>query len=205
MKLLIVDDHPLVRRGISSALFLEKEVDQVLEASNIEEAINLIDMEEPELSIVDLYLGDESGLDLIKRAKSNGVSSRFVILTSSSKKEDFQKSVEVGVDGYILKEAYIEDILYAISIVMRGKKFIDSELVRYQMDSSSKEDYMKDLTPREKDVLLELAKGLSNADIGSQLFISECTVKKHVSNILSKLNLERRIEAAILVNNTERQ
>lgn len=200
MKLLVVDDHPLVRKGISSIFSFEGNVAVVLEASNINEAMTLIGSEVPELSIVDLNLGKEDGLELVMRARSEGAKTKFVILTSSVRKEDFIRSEEVGIDGYILKEAFAEDILYAINLVMRGKKFIDSEILRYQAENNTKDDYLNDLTPREEDVLRELGKGLSNMEIAENLFISENTVKKHVSNILLKLNFNHRTEAALFAN-----
>lgn len=200
MKLLVVDDHPLVREGISSILSFEESVAAVLEASNIDEAMTLIRSEEPELSMVDLNLGQEDGLDLVMQARSKGAKTKFVILTSSVRKEDFIRSEEAGVDGYILKEAFAEDILYAINLVMRGKRFIDSEILRYQAENDTKDDYLNDLTPREEDVLKELGKGLSNMEIAENLFISENTVKKHVSNILLKLNFNHRTEAALFAS-----
>lgn len=200
MKLLVVDDHPLVREGISSILSFEESVAAVLEASNIDEAMTLIRSEEPELSMVDLNLGQEDGLDLVTRARSKGAKTKFVILTSSVRREDFIRSEEAGVDGYILKEAFAEDILYAINLVMRGKRFIDSEILRYQAENDTEDDYLNDLTPREEDVLKELGKGLSNMEIAENLFISENTVKKHVSNILLKLNFSHRTEAALFAS-----
>lgn len=199
MKILIVDDHPLVRRGISSALSFEEGIEKILEASNVAEAIRIIQTEKPTLAIVDLNLGNEDGLDIIRRSRNKGPDTKFVILTSSLKKEDYKRSEEVGVDGYILKEAFAEDILYAIHVVLRGKKFIDPEVIRYKT-ASNKDDYFSELTPREGDVLVELGKGLSNQEIAKELYISEHTVKKHVSNILSKLELSHRTQAALLVN-----
>ena len=203
MKLLVVDDHPLVRKGISSALAFENNVEAVLEASNVDEAILLINSEKPELSIVDLYLGKEDGLELIKKAKSKGAATKFVILTSSLKRDDFIRAEETGVDGYILKEAFAEDILYAISVVLRGKKFIDPEIIRCQAENAERKDCFKELTPRETEILHELGKGLSNMEIAKNLYISENTVKKHVSSILFKLELCRRTEAVLFVNNVE--
>ena len=104
----------------------------VLEASNINEAMTLIGSEVPELSIVDLNLGKEDGLELVMRARSEGAKTKFVILTSSVRKEDFIRSEEVGIDGYILKEAFAEDILYAINLVMR-EKVIDSEILSIKL------------------------------------------------------------------------
>lgn len=202
MKILIVDDHPLVRKGISSTLSFEENIEEILEASNIEEAMELILAEEPTLVIVDLNLGGKDGLQIIANSRKKGIETKFVILTSSIKKEDFIRAMEVDVDGYILKEAFAEDILYAIHVVLRGKQFIDPEVIRHQAASSMEGNYLDELTPRESDVLIELGKGLSNCEIGKVLFISEHTVKKHVSNILSKLELDHRTQAALLVNST---
>lgn len=200
MKILIVDDHPLVRKGVSSTLSFEEEAEEIFEASNIEEAILLINAKKPELVIVDLYLGNEDGLEIVRRAKSKNTDAKFMVLTSSLKKEDFLRSEEVGVDGYILKEAFAEDILYAVHVVLRGKKFIDPEILKYQSSYSQKNSRLSELTPRENDVLVALGKGLSNQEIADELFISEHTVKKHISNILSKLELSHRTQAALLVN-----
>lgn len=164
MKILIVDDHPIVRKGISSALSFEKDVEKVLEASSLKEAMTLINAEKPELCIVDLYLGEEDGLELLKKAKYESGGVKFVILTSSLKKEDFIRAEEAGADGYILKDAFSEDILYAISVVLRGKKFIDPDIVRCQVETYEKLDCLKELTPREVEVLYELGKGLSNME-----------------------------------------
>ena len=201
MRILIVDDHPLVRKGISSTLSFEEDIEKVLEASTVDEAINLIQMEKPELAIVDLNLGREDGLDIVTRSRKKGAKIKFLILTSSIRKEDYMRSEEVNVDGYILKEAFAEDILYAVHVVLRGKKYIDPEVINYQKANTYEQGYLSQLTPRESDVLVELGKGLSNYEIAKNLFISEHTVKKHVSNILSKLELEHRTQAALLISN----
>lgn len=202
MKILIVDDHPLVRKGIVSILSFEEKFAKILEASNTEEAMALILTEEPTLAIVDLNLGNNDGLEIVSNSKNKGVKTKFVILTSSVRKDDFTRAMESGVNGYILKEAFAEDILYAIRVVLRGKQFIDPEVIRYQTDNSREMSALEDLTPRESDVLMELGKGLSNYEIAKELFISENTVKKHVSNILSKLELNHRTQAALLVSNS---
>lgn len=199
MNILIVDDHPLVRKGIASALSCEDDIETVLEASNIDEAMTIINFKKPNLAIVDLNLGKEDGLEIIKRAKNNGTKTKFIILTSSLKKGDFIRSEEVGVDGYMLKDAFAEDIIYAINIVLRGRKFIDPEIIKYQVENLPDNSF-SELTPREYDVLVELGKGLSNYEIAKELFISEHTVKKHVSSILLKLELSHRTQVALLVN-----
>ena len=200
MKILIVDDHPLVRKGVLSTLSFEEDIEKIIEASNINEAMSALRKERPDLVIVDLYLGDEDGLEIIERARKNKFDTKFLVLTSSLKKEDFNRAEEFGVDGYILKEAFVEDILYAIHVVMRGQRFVDPEILKHNLLHNKKDNHLSALTPRESDVLGGLAKGMSNHQIADELFISEHTVKKHVSNILSKLELEHRTQAALLVN-----
>lgn len=202
MNILIVDDHPLVRKGISSTLSFEDNIDMIFEASTVDEAIKLINSNKLDMAIIDLRLGKEDGLEIVKKTKSkknNELDTKFVILTSSVRKDDFIRSEEAGIDGYILKDAFSEDIIYAINVVLRGRKFIDPEITKFQLGNSSK-NYLSELTPREYDVLMELGKGLSNYEIAKVLFISENTVKKHVSNVLLKLQLSHRTQAALLVH-----
>ncbi|MGI6227147.1 MAG: response regulator [Peptococcales bacterium] len=199
MKVLVVDDHPMVRKGISSTLSLEKDVTEIQEASNVQEAMQKLSKYNPDISIIDLMLGKEDGLEVVCTAKSKELTTKFIVLTSSAKREDFLRAQEAGVDGYILKEAFTEDIIYAFHVVARGKKFFDPEFV-FLKSKNRLENNLEELSPREKDVLVELGKGLSNLQIAQNLYISENTVKKHVSNILSKLNLSHRLEAALYVN-----
>lgn len=200
MRILVVDDHPLVRTGISTTLSFEDDINKVIEASNVREAVNMIHKEKPDLAIVDLNLGSEDGLDIVKGARGKGTKTKFLILTSSVKKEDYMRSEETNVDGYILKEAFAEDILYAIKVVLRGRHYIDPEIMRYQNTYSTQDASLSELTPRESDVLAELGNCLSNYEIAQKLFISENTVKKHVGNIFSKLDITHRTQAALLVN-----
>ena len=195
MKVLVVDDHPLVRKGILSILSSEEGITDIIEASNVKEALDKLSSHNPDIVIVDLRLGKEDGLAVVIKGKNSGCTAKFIILTSSSSKEDFLRAQEAGIDGYILKEAFSEDIIYAFHVVARGKKFFDPDMLQYQIEKTFV--YLFQLTPREKDVLIELGKGLSNSQIAKRLYISEHTVKKHISSILSKLGLNHRTEAAL--------
>ncbi len=199
MKILIVDDHPMVRKGLVSILSLEEGIQEVREASRVEEALDVLSVYNPDIAILDLKLGKENGLEIVIQAKKKNIRTKFLILTSSSRKEDFQRAQEIGVEGFILKEAFAEDVIYALHVVARGRKFFDPEIAQC---IKSEEEEFKDLTPREKDVLIELGKGLNNTQIAKSLYISENTVKKHIGSIFSKLGINHRVEAALFVNNT---
>ncbi|MCL6601692.1 MAG: response regulator transcription factor [Paenibacillus sp.] len=199
MKIVIVDDHPLVRRGLASVISMQPNVQFAGEATNGPEALRVFQEIQPDLVLIDLKLADESGLDVIKMARANGITSKFILLTSSASREDFLKAEEVLVDGYVLKEALPEELLFAIQLVHKGRKYYDPGLMedKMRMNVSSPTD---ELTPKEKEVLIELGQGACNREIASRLYISEFTVKKHVSQILAKLQVADRTQAALYAN-----
>lgn len=199
MKIVIVDDHPLVRRGLASVISMQPNVRFAGEATNGREALDVIKETKPDIVLIDLKLVDESGLDVIKAARAHGIVSKFILLTSSASREDFLRAEEVMVDGYVLKEALPEELLFAIQLVHKGRKYYDPGLMEEKMriNGSSSTD---ELTPKEKEVLIELGQGACNREIASRLFISEFTVKKHVSQILAKLQVNDRTQAALYAN-----
>lgn len=199
MKIVIVDDHPLVRKGLAAVISLQPDVLFAGEATNEHEALTLFENTSPDLVLLDLKLADESGLDLIVSARSRGIRSKFVLLTSSASREDFKRAEEIQVDGYVMKEALPEELLYAIHLVHKGRKYYDPSFV-----TSRLQDYeltpADELTPKEKEVLISLGHGCSNREIATRLYISEYTVKKHVSQILAKLQVADRTQAALYAN-----
>ncbi|SHG16515.1 response regulator [Ornithinibacillus halophilus] len=203
MKLVIIDDHPLVRTGLSSVLTLDNDVEMVGEAANKERGLELITSFKPDVVLVDLQLGEECGLDVIKEARDLGIMSKFVVLTSSTNGEDFVKAKEVDVDGYIIKQAIPEELIQAIKIILKGRKYYDPAVLEMMMtprNSFEEDGPIEQLTEKELEVLIEIGKGRSNRDISNALFVSEYTVKKHVSQILAKLELQDRTQAALYAN-----
>ncbi len=199
MKLLLIDDHPLVRKGLQFVLSLEKDIEVIGEASNRSEAIFLIETHTPDIALVDLKLGNENGLDIVADSLRNKTFCKFIVLTSSVSDYDFRKAQEIGAYGYVLKDALPEELLYAIRLVDRGRKYYDPGIISEMMNHSYNDYDTDTLTPREQEVLFALGEGLSNKDIANKLYISDYTVKKHVSQILAKLGLADRTQAALYV------
>ncbi len=193
--ILIVDDHPLVRKGITDILSLNKNY-EINEADNIFTTLNILKKQKIDILIVDLHLGNDNGFDLIERARRICPDMKYVILTSSMNFIDYKKAMEMNVDAYILKDAFIEDIIYALQVVCRGEKYFSPQVLEHSITGFVPKELME-LTEREKEVLTQLSKGMTNAQISEALFITEGTTKKHISNILSKLNLSNRLEAVL--------
>lgn len=197
MKLLIVDDHDIVRKGIISALSFEEEFEEINEACNISEGMKMLRIHKPDIAIIDVSLRkNENGMEIIKNAKAEKITAQFVILTSSSRQEDYIYARELGVSGYVLKDSPIEDIIYALKTVAKGRQFFDSSMQSYT-PKGTHEQIKEILTDRELEVFRALGIGLTNAQIAERLYITENTVKKHISSILSKLELSHRTEAAL--------
>lgn len=205
MKIIIVDDHPLVRQGLHSVLALDEEFQIIGECTNSKEAIDLIKAKDPEIALVDLRLGKENGLDIVSAVKKANNRCKFIILTSSASYSDFMMAENRDVDGYVLKEALPEELIYAIRMVSRGRKYYDPVLLEYKLRDHDSEHDNDQLTARELEVLKELGKGLTNQQIAARLFITAHTVKKHVSQILAKLSLDDRTQAALYVQNKDLQ
>jgi len=197
MHIVIIDDHPLVCQGLSAVLSIEDDMNIVGEASIANEGFQLICEKQPDVAIVDLRLGDTCGLDLIQSCKEKIPNCKYIVLTSSADRNDFCKADEIGADGYILKQAFPEEIIAAVRLVHRGRKYFDPVMVESVMHNKIRDPFGM-LTSRERDVLDALGQGLRNSEIASKLFITEFTVKKHVSQILAKLELSDRTQAALM-------
>lgn len=197
MDIVIIDDHPLVRQGLTTVLTCDEEMRIAGEASTAEQGIRLVSETQPDVAIVDLRLAGSSGLDVIASCKKKVPDCKYIVFTSSGNQEDFFKAEAIGVDGYILKQAFPEELISAVRLVFQGRKYFDSAIVESILMKSCRDPF-RELTSRERDVLEALSEGLRNREIAKKLFITEFTVKKHVSQILAKLELSDRTQAALL-------
>ncbi|MFC4971487.1 response regulator [Paenibacillus sp. GCM10023248] len=197
--MIILDDHPLVRKGISTVISSGQSMHVVGEAANAQEALRLLGQTCPDLVLVDLNLGNGNGLDFIQEARKRGHACKYMILTSSITRSELQLAQSMQIEGVCLKEAFPEDLLYAVEAVARGRKYYDPVLMGSMMgDKSGKEEAdLSELTPKELEVLMSLGRGRSNKEIANALYITEFTVKKHVSQVLAKLELADRTQAAL--------
>ena len=206
MKIVVVDDQTLIRKGLVSILSLLDSMEVIGEATNAQEALPLIQREKPDLAIVDFHLGKDCGLDLIKEARQMGCTCKFAILTYSKDLLSFELAKAMDVDGYISLEAHPEELIYAFHMIQRGRKYYDPDIIDLLMQPQKipriDNGRVGQLTSKEREVLQKLGIGFSNKQIAENLFITENTVKKHVSQVLSKLNLVDRTQAALYANET---
>lgn len=197
---LILDDHPLARQGLASIIRMCRPEEEITQAGTVEEAVEQMRRTAADMVFVDINLGKESGFAFVEWAKKEGCESKVFFITSSSRQSDFQYAKQLGVDAYVLKDAFIDDIMYGLKVVERGEKFYSPALMEKLNRPSEDERVLGELTNRELDVLVLLSQGYSNSKISGTLFISEGTTKKHITSILGKLGFESRVEAVLFAN-----
>lgn len=199
MNVMILDDHPLVGCGLKSLVNTAFSDSMVYTETTVASAVNVARDISIDLSIVDLNLNGESGFEFLRKCKDEAYGCKCMVLTSSVYSGDFKKAMEIGVDGYLLKESMPEDLIYALKVVKQGRKFIDPHFMSDQFSSSST-DKSGQLTEREKEILIHVGKGLTNTEISKKLFISVSTVKKHINHIFSKMEFRNRGDAILYCN-----
>lgn len=195
--IIILDDHPLARQGLESVIQMNKPDETVIQAGNVREAISYTKENEVSIAFIDLNLGKESGFDFVEWLEEKQYQVKTFLITSSSRKSDFEYAKKLGVDAYVLKDAFVDEIVYGLKVVERGGKFYSATLIDQLNKGSEEEEVLEDFTGRELEVLALLSEGYSNERISKSLFISEGTTKKYITNILGKLNLSNRVEAAL--------
>ncbi|EFM18579.1 response regulator [Pantoea sp. PNT01] len=198
LTLMIVDDHPLMRRGVRQLLALDPRLDVIAEANNGTEALAEARRQEPDIILLDLNMKGMSGLDTLKALRHEGISSRILVLTVSDARSDIFAMVDAGADGYLLKDSEPEILLGHILQASRGEKVFSEGVASYLDNRQHSADPLRLLTDRECDVLQEVARGLSNKEIAAILHISEETVKVHIRNLLRKLDVRSRVAATVM-------
>lgn len=200
--ILVLDDHPIVRQGLVSIIKMYKDEEEILEAGTVKEAVTVMKEYDKEINtaFIDINLRNESGFEFVEWINKNQFNIKKFMITSSSKSEDFMAAKALGADAYLLKDAFIDDIVYGLKVVNRGGKFYSTDLIENIGNITDEEKIINSLTKRETEVLFYLHKGYTNAKISEILHISEGTIKKHISNLLSKLDLENRVNAVLFAN-----
>lgn len=197
-KILLIDDHPLMRQGIRQIIELETDFSVVGEASNGTDGVKLAIELEPDLIILDLNMKGISGLDTLRSLRAQGVDARIVVLTVSDEQSDIFALMDAGVDGYLLKDSDTADLIDNIQKAAKGEVVLSESVRNHILNRRPEADPLAVLTDRERDVLQWIATGMSNKQIAAQLFISEETVKVHIRNLLRKLNVHSRVAATVL-------
>lgn len=201
IKVLIADDHHVVRRGLLFFLKTQKDIEVIGEASNGQEAVALATELQPDIVLMDLVMPIMDGIQATRRIKSVYPHIHILMLTSFSDRDHILPAIEAGAAGYQLKDIEPDDLVLTIRKIIAGENSMHPE-VTTQLDinhdsMSNLPHSLHPLTRREKDVLAELTKGKSNKEIAASLFVTEKTVKTHISNIFTKLEVQDRTQAAL--------
>ena len=201
ISVLIVDDHAIVRQGLRTLLELMEDICVVGEAANgkaaVEQAARLL----PDVILMDLVMPEMTGIQATQQIKALGLGAKIIALTSFQEDEQVIPAIQAGATSFLLKDVSPGDLVEAIRAAYRGEARLHPSVARKLMDQVSAPPTVRppanDITDREREVLLQVAQGLSNREIADRLFISEKTVKTHISSLLSKLNLDDRTQLAI--------
>jgi two-component system, NarL family, response regulator DevR len=205
LQLLIVDDHEVVRQGLVALLDRREGFQVVAEAGTVAEAVEQARKFEPDIVIMDVRLPDGSGIEACREIRAELPATRVVMLTSYPDEEAVLSAIVAGAAGYLLKQIRARDLVSALEAVGRGESLLDPAVTEKVLErvrriaTGGQTDEMAMLTAQEQKILMLVAEGMTNKEIAADVFLSDKTVKNYVSSILSKLNLERRAQAAAFV------
>ncbi|MFB5663201.1 response regulator [Alteribacillus sp. HJP-4] len=199
IRVMLVDDHEMVRMGVAAYLATEDEIEVIGEAADGEEGVKLAFEKKPEVILMDLIMKKMDGIEATKKIMAVLPETKVIVLTSFIDDEQVYPAIEAGAFSYLLKTSSAEAIAEAIKAAVNGESKLEAEVTKKMMKRMREpEETMHDsLTSREREVLLLIGEGKSNQDIAEELYIGIKTVKTHVSNILSKLNVDDRTQIAV--------
>jgi DNA-binding NarL/FixJ family response regulator len=206
IKVLIADDHPVVRVGVTSMLTSNNDMVVAGEAANVEETLQGLSTLEPDVTVLDIAMAGTSGIESVRRVREAAPDAKIVVYTAYTQLEVAIQALDLGVQGYLLKDSPHPGLAMAIRIVHEGGTFIDPNISRELVGRYKNQDRIGmpfKLTARERQVLRLVAEGTSNRGIADKLYISERTVKFHVSSILGKLGAQNRTEAVRIATDDE--
>ena len=202
IEIIIADDHMMIREGLKQLLELDGTMKVIVEANDGEECLNLLNKKiHPDILLLDINMPKKNGIEVLEYIKQNKIPVKVLILTVHNEVEYLLKAVDIGIDGYLLKDSSYDELKEAIDVIISGNTYIQPSLLPALNESM--EDYALDkekiewLTKRELDVLRLISKGCSNKKISDELTISERTVKNHISNIFKKIDVSDRTQAAV--------
>ena len=202
IRVLIVDDHQVVRTGLKVFFDLQPDIEVVGEAADGSEGVAMARRLEPDVVLMDLLMPNMDGVTAIGRIKAERPETEIVTMTSFIEEEKVTSALEAGASGYVLKDAEAEEVAAAVRAAFAGEVHLDPAVARLLAErmrnrKAPQDELAEPLTDREKDVIRLLGQGMSNKDIGATLFITERTARTYVSNILGKLGLASRTQAAL--------
>jgi len=192
IRILVVEDHPIVRQGLIALLTVMDGVEVVGQAADGAEALKEFDLCHPDVTLIDLRLPKMGGVEVIQRVRASHANARFIVLTTYDGDEDIYRALQAGARAYLLKGMTVEVLVSTIRSVHAGKSCIPPVIAQKLAERMATEQ----LTQREQEVLEQIVRGKSNKEIGAALDISEATVKTHINNLLGKLGVEDRTQAA---------
>lgn len=205
LRLLVVDDHEVVRQGLVALLDRREGFQVVAEAGSVAEAVEQAHRFEPDIVIMDVRLPDGSGIEACRDIRAERPATRVIMLTSYPDEEAVLSAIVAGASGYLLKQIRARDLVSAIETVGRGESLLDPAVTERVLErvrriaTGGQNEELAQLTPQEQKILMLVAEGKTNKEIASEVFLSDKTVKNYVSSILAKLNLERRAQVAAFV------
>jgi DNA-binding NarL/FixJ family response regulator len=201
-RIILVDDHPMMRRGMRQLIEMQEGLQVLAEASSGEEALALVATHEPDMILMDLNMKGMDGIQTTETLRESGVTACIIIVTVSDNDNDVIAALRAGADGYLLKDLEPEELISALLQAERGQLVLSPELTRIlastlRDEKTDRMDLAAKLTDRERQILAMIAVGNSNKLIAGKLGITEATVKVHVKNMLKKMSLRSRVEAAV--------